>query len=99
MKNFFKKVGVFTLALVVVLSCTCGAFAASFWSNPDPEDKIEAAAENFADQLEVLVENTGDDYDQNADNYPDNPDPVNYMENVFTYGGNFMSGFKALFTK
>ena len=99
MKNFFKKAGVLTLALVVVLSCTCGAFAASFGSAPDPEDKIEAAAENFADQLENLIEDTGEDYEQNAEDYPENPDPDNYMENVFDYSGNFWNGFKTLFTR
>lgn len=99
MNNFFKKAGVFSLALLVVLSCTCGAFAASFWSTPDPENAFENAGENFADQIENLVEDTGVDFEDNAEDYPENPDPDNYMENVFSYSNNFFSGFKSLFTR
>lgn len=99
MKKVIRNVGLMTLALVLAISCTSGAMAFGF----DPEDEIENRAEQFADSIEEIVENAGEAYEENAENYPDEASsdpaaPFEYLKNVFSISGSFMSGLRSLFT-
>ena len=98
MKKLVKNVTLLSLAIMMLLSCTCGAFAFSFSSN-----KAETKAEQFADDIENLVEEAGKAYEENAESYPDNAEsnpkaPVEYLNKVFGISGSFMSGLRNLFT-
>ncbi len=89
MKKIGKTAFVSTLALAVVISCSAASMAM--------ENPYEKAAEDYAQSIETLVENTGDSYEKLTEAYPDsainNPNaPAEYVKAAVDLGNKYLSG-------
>ena len=101
MKNTIKKTLIVSmLVMAIAATSVCGASAAYNWR--DVGNYFENNAEDYADQVEDLVETIGQGYEDNAENYPDsakeNPEtaPADYMKTVNKLANSFLSGMKSL---
>ena len=68
MSRMKRAVLVSTLALTIVATCTVGSMAVGFRGG----NSIEIAAEEYADSIERLVEETGKAYEYATEAYPHN---------------------------
>jgi hypothetical protein len=87
-----KFAAVFMLALTVITACTAAPMAAYAHNSYSYED----AAEAYADDIEALVENTGDAYEKLTESYPENPNPSAYVQTAVDYGKSFLSSLGKL---
>ena len=92
-KNLTKKLIAATMAVSVLAVCSSGAMAFNFGHGRD----IKIASNNYANLIEELVEQAGDAFEENAENYPgnavENPTtaPQDYIDTAVEIGNNFLS--------
>ncbi len=94
MKNSMKKI-LLVSALVIAIAAS-SVLGASAFSWNDLGNQYEDNAEEYADQIEQLVEEVGQGFEDNAEQYPSNPDPEAYMDTVNELSNKFLSGIKSL---
>lgn len=97
MSRMKKAILVSTLALTIVATCTVGSMAVGFRGG----DSFEIAAEEYADSIESLVEETGKAYEDVTEAYPDNAQnnpnaPAEYIQTVVQLGNNYLSKLSGL---
>ncbi|MGI5984283.1 MAG: hypothetical protein GXY01_09555 [Clostridiales bacterium] len=96
-KKIGKIIAVSTLALAITSTCTAAPMALGFGSKL----AAKSAAKDYAQNIEDLVEATGDAYEENAESYPDNAKnnpnaPFEYVDTSVELGNNFLSGIFGL---
>ena len=96
-KKIGKIIAVSTLALAITTACAPAPMALGFGGNTS----FKSAAKEYAQNIEALVEATGDAYEQNTEAYPDdavnNPDaPYEYVDTSVELGNSFLSGIFSL---
>lgn len=97
MSKLKKAVLVSTLALTIVAACTAGPMAVGFRGG----NAFEIAAEEYADNIEKLVEETGKAYEDATEAYPDNAKnnpnaPAEYVQTAVQLGNNYLSKLSGL---
>ena len=99
MKNTIKKTLVVSMLVVAIAATSvCGASAAFNWN--DLGNRFEKGAEDYAKQVESIVETVGQGYEDNAEQYPgnaaENPDTAtdDYMKTVSKLARDFFAGLR-----
>ncbi len=97
MNKLKKAILVSSLALTVVSASTVGSMAVDFRGG----NSFEIAAEEYADNVEMLVEETGKAYEESTEAYPDNAKnnpnaPTEYIQTAVKLGGNYLSKLSGL---
>jgi len=106
MKKFGKMAVVSTLALVIASTCSAAPMAMGFQSGT----AYEAAAEAYAQNIENLVNTTGNAYENVTEAYPtsaiNNPNAPSqyidttvklgnsYLSNIFSFTNSFLRNFR-----
>lgn len=92
-KNLTKKLIAATMAVSVLAVCSSGAMAFDFGHGK----YIKDASNTYADQIEAIVEEIGNEYEANAENYPgaavEDPEAATqaYFDTVIELGNSFLS--------